>query len=498
MMAFFDGLVVALETGNLLACFVGALIGTFVGVLPGLGPIATIAMLLPITYHLSPIAAIVMLAGIYYGAQYGGSITAILVNIPGETSSVVTCLDGYRMGQKGRAGVALSIAAIGSFVAGIFATGVIAVVSVPLADLAQQFGPAEYFALMSLGLVGAIVLARGSVLKALAMIIVGLIIGLVGRDVNSGLPRLSFGLPQLDDGVSFAAVAMGVFGIGEIFATLARRSTGEHQVASIERLWPNREDLSASAAPIVRGSILGSILGVLPGGGAILSSFASYALEKRISRHPERFGHGAIEGVAGPESANNAGAQTSFIPMLTLGIPANPVMALIAGGLMLHGITPGPQILTEQPKLFWTVIASMLVGNLLLVIINIPFVGLWTKLFKLPYEILFPCIVVICCVGTYSINKAPFDVMLLGLFGLVGYLLVKLGFEVGPMLLGLVLGPMLEENFRRAMLLARGDPMNIVTRPISAVLLLATVFLFCLILLPNLRRTREVVFQEEA
>ncbi|MBB4041171.1 TctA family transporter [Microvirga flocculans] len=497
-MSFFDGLLVAMEPGNLLACFVGALVGTFVGVLPGLGPVATIAMLLPITYHLSPAAAIVMLSGIYYGAQYGGSITAILVNIPGETSTVVTCLDGYRMAQKGKAGIALSIAAIGSFVAGLFATGVIAFVSVPLADFAQQFGPAEYFALMSLGLVGAVVLARGSIIKALAMIAVGLLLGLVGTDVNSGLQRLTFNLPQLADGLSFAAIAMGVFGIGEIFSTLGQKRSGAQVVAPIERLWPNREDLAASAAPIARGSIVGSLLGVLPGGGAILSSFASYALEKKLSRHPERFGQGAIEGVAGPESANNAGAQTSFIPMLTLGIPSNPVMALIAGGLMLHGITPGPQILAEQSLLFWTVIASMLIGNLLLVIINIPFVGLWTKLFKLPYEILFPCIVVICCVGTYSVNKMPFDVLVLGLFGVIGYGLVKLNFEVGPMLLGLVLGPMLEENFRRAMLLARGDPINIITRPISAILLATALILLCVILLPNLRRTRETVFQEEA
>ncbi|QRM29233.1 tripartite tricarboxylate transporter permease [Microvirga sp. VF16] len=497
-MSFFDGLLVALEPGNLLACFIGALVGTFVGVLPGLGPVATIAMLLPITYHLSPAAAIVMLAGIYYGAQYGGSITAILVNIPGETSTVVTCLDGYRMAQKGRAGIALSIAAIGSFVAGLFATAVIAFVSVPLSEFAQQFGPAEYFALMSLGLVGAVVLARGSIIKALAMITVGLLLGLVGTDVNSGLQRLNFNIPQLADGLSFAAIAMGVFGIGEIFSTLGQKRAGVNVVARIERLWPNRDDLAASAAPIARGSIVGSVLGVLPGGGAVLSSFASYALEKKLSRHPEKFGSGAIEGVAGPESANNAGAQTSFIPMLTLGIPANPVMALIAGGLMLHGITPGPQILTEQSLLFWTVIASMLIGNLLLVIINIPFVGLWTKLFKMPYEILFPCIVVICCVGTYSVNKMPFDVLILGLFGVIGYGLVKLNFEVGPMLLGLVLGPMLEENFRRAMLLARGDPINIIARPISATLLAAALILLCVILLPNLRRTRATVFQEEA
>lgn len=497
-MSFFDGLLVALEPGNLLACFVGALVGTFVGVLPGLGPVATIAMLLPITYHLSPAAAIVMLSGIYYGAQYGGSITAILANIPGETSTVVTCLDGYRMAQKGRAGVALSIAAIGSFVAGLFSTAVIAFVSVPMADLAQRFGPAEYFALMALGLVGAVVLARGSVIKAIAMITVGLLLGLVGADVNTGLQRLSFNMPQLADGLSFAAIAMGVFGIGEIFSTLGKKNAGVSVIAQIERLWPSREDFAASAAPIVRGSIVGSILGVLPGGGAILSSFASYALEKKIARDPERFGQGAIEGVAGPESANNAGAQTSFIPMLTLGIPSNPVMALIAGGLMLHGITPGPQILTEQSLLFWTVIASMVIGNLMLVVINIPFVGLWTKLFKMPYEILFPCIVVICCVGAYSVNKAPFDVLILGLFGVIGYGLVKLGLEVGPMLLGLVLGPMLEENFRRAMLLARGDPINIITRPISATLLAASLVLLCVILLPKLRRTRETVFQEEA
>jgi TctA family transporter len=494
---FLGGLLVALEPTNLLYCFVGALIGTLIGVLPGLGPVATVAMLLPVTFYLPPLPALIMLAGIYYGAQYGGSTTAILVNLPGENSSVVTCLDGYQMARQGRAGPALAIAALGSLAAGIVATFFIALFAPPLAEIALLFGPAEYFSLMILGLVAAIVLAQGSLVSALAMIGLGLLLSMVGTDVNSGAPRMTLGIPELNDGIGFVPLAMGLFAVAEIVRNLENSENRSLVTQKIGSLWPSRDDVRRSAPAVVRGTALGSILGLLPGGGAMLSSFAAYSIEKKISKTPERFGHGAIEGVAAPESANNAGAQTSFIPLLTLGIPANAVIALMAGAMMIHGIQPGPQVMTRNPELFWGLIASMLVGNVMLVVINLPLIGVWVSLLKVPYRLFYPAILVFCCIGVYSLNNSIFEVGLLLVFGMMGYALMRWGCEPAPLLLAFVLGPMMEENLRRAMQLARGDATTFLTRPISAVLLAAAITLMIIVLLPALRRTRAKAFAEE-
>jgi TctA family transporter len=495
---FLSGLLVALEPTNLLYCFIGALIGTMIGVLPGLGPVATVAMLLPVTFYLPPVSAIIMLAGIYYGAQYGGSTTAILVNLPGENSSVVTCLDGYQMARRGRAGPALTIAALSSLCAGIFATFFIAFFAPPLAEAALLFGPAEYFSLMVLGLIAAIVLARGSLINALGMIALGLLLSMIGTDVNSGAPRGTFGIPELNDGLGFVPLAMGLFAIGEIIRNLEKPETRTLFSGKIGSLWPTRDDVRRAAPATVRGTLLGSVLGLLPGGGAMLSSFAAYSLEKRLAREPERFGQGAVEGVAAPESANNAGAQTSFIPLLTLGIPANPVIALMAGAMMIHGIQPGPQVMTKNAELFWGLIASMLVGNIMLVVINLPLIRIWVSLLKVPYRLFFPAILVFCCIGVYSLNNSVFEVGLLVLFGVVGYVFLKWGCEPAPLLLAFVLGPLMEENLRRAMLLARGDATIFVTRPISATLLAIAVVLLALVVLPAFKRARSEAFTEEA
>ncbi len=491
-----DGLATAFAPINLLACFGGALVGTLIGVLPGLGPVATISILLPVTYYLDPTAALIMLAGIYYGAQYGGSTAAILVNLPGEASSVVTCLDGYQMARQGRAGKALAISAIGSFFAGCVATILIAIFSPPLIAVAQSFSAVEYTSLMSLGLVGAMVLARGSLLKAFAMTVLGLLLSLVGTDPEVGTRRMTLGLPDLYDGMGFVVVAMGLFGIAEILRNVDSGDTRALVSAKLDRPWPTRRDLRDAAPAIGRGTAVGSLLGVLPGGGAILSSFAAYAIEKRIARHPERFGTGVIEGVAAPEAANNAGAQTSFIPMLTLGIPANAVMALMVGALMLHGVTPGPTLIDEKPELFWGVIASMWLGNLMLLVINLPLVGLWARLLLVPYRVLFPGILLLCCIGVYSVNNNVFDLYLLAVFGVLGFVLAALDFEPGPLVLGFVLGPLLEENFRRAMALSDGDGSVFVTRPISAVVLAIAVVLLAFTLMPAVRRQRELAFKE--
>ncbi|HMM51471.1 MAG TPA: tripartite tricarboxylate transporter permease, partial [Burkholderiaceae bacterium] len=430
------GFATALTLTNIFYCFVGVLLGTVIGVLPGIGPLATIAMLLPITYKLTdPTTALIMLAGIYYGAQYGGSTTAILVNLPGEISSVVTTLDGYQMARNGRPGPALSIAAIGSFFAGTVSTVLIAAFAPPLAEVAFKFGPAEYFSLMVLGLIAAVILAHGSILKALAMVVFGLLIGMVGTDVNSGVARFSFDIPELTDGLDFAAIAIGIFGFGEIIYNLELRDKREVFARKVGRLLPSMAELRASIAPIVRGTALGSFLGILPGGGAVLASFTSYALEKKVSKTPERFGKGAIEGVAGPESANNAGAQTSFIPMLTLGIPTNAVMALMIAGMMIHNIQPGPQVMTSNPTLFWGLIASMWIGNLMLVILNLPLIGIWIRLLTVPYRILYPAILLFCCVGAYSINNNVFDVFVTIPFAILGYVFRKLDCEPAPLLL---------------------------------------------------------------
>jgi TctA family transporter len=491
------GLATAATLSNLAYCFLGVLLGTLIGVLPGIGPVATIAMLLPITYALAPTAALIMLAGIYYGAQYGGSTTAILVNLPGEASSVVTCLDGYQMARQGRAGPALAIAAIGSFIAGTVATLVCALLAAPLAAVATQFGPAEYFSLMVLGLIGAVVIATRSALNAIGMVIVGLILGLVGIDVNTGTQRFDFGVTELLDGIGFIVVAVGVFAIAEIVTNLEQKEKREVFTDKVGRVMPTRGDLRQSAAPIARGTLVGSVLGVLPAGGALLASFASYALEKKVAKDPSRFGKGAIEGVAGPEAANNAGAQTSFIPMLTLGIPPNVVMALMIGAMMIHNIQPGPQVMTKNPELFWGLIASMWLGNLMLVVLNLPLVGIWVRLLSLPYRLLYPAIVLFCCIGVYTLQNNAFDVRMVLLFGALGYLFAKIGCEPAPMLLGFILGPMMEEYFRRALIIERGDFSVFINRPISAGLLAAAALLVVSMSLPAIAKWRQRAVAEQ-
>ncbi|MBO9330860.1 hypothetical protein A6B37_24500 [Achromobacter sp. HZ01] len=492
-----QGFSVAFTPENLLYALLGCVLGTLVGVLPGLGPVPTIAMLLPITYVLPPVAGLIMLAGIYYGTQYGGSTTAILVNLPGETSAVVTVLDGHQMARNGRGGAALSLAAVGSFFAGTVATMLIAAFAPPLAEVAFKFGPAEYFSLMCLGLVGAVVLASGALIKAICMILLGLLLGLVGTDVNSGVARYDFGIPELQDGINFAIVAMGVFGFAEIMNNLELKDKRVEITDKVGSLYPNKQEMREAAPAIVRGTAVGSMLGILPGGGSVLSAFASYTLEKKLSREPERFGKGHPAGLAGPESANNAGAQTSFIPLLTLGIPGNAVMALMVGAMTIHNIQPGPQVMTSHPDLFWGLIASMWIGNLMLVVLNLPLVGLWVKLLKVPYRILFPAILVFCTIGVYSLNYNTFDLYMTAVFGVVGYVWSKLKCEGAPLLLGLVLGPMMEENFRRALLLSRGDFLTFVERPLSASLLGAAVVLVVLVALPNIRKKRQEAFVEE-
>ena len=494
------GFGVAFTFQNLIYCFVGCVLGTLIGVLPGIGPVATIAMLLPATYALPPVAALIMLAGIYYGAQYGGSTTAILVNLPGESSSVVTVIDGYQMARKGRAGPALAAAGLGSFFAGCVGTLMLAAFAPPLTEVAFKFGPAEYFSLMTLGLIGAVVLASGSLLKAVAMIVLGLLMGLVGTDVNSGVARFSFDIPELTDGIGFVTIAMGVFGYGEIIANLSRPDD-EREVftAKVEGLFPTKDDFKRMIPAVLRGTALGCALGILPGGGALLSAFAAYTLEKKTKLHPGEvpFGQGNIRGVAAPEAANNAGAQASFIPLLTLGIPPNAVMALMVGAMTIHNIQPGPQVMTSNPELFWGLIASMWIGNAMLVVLNLPLIGIWIKLLTVPYRWLYPSIVLFCAVGVYSTNNNTFDIWMVGIFGLVGYIFHKLGTEPAPLLLGFILGPMMEENLRRALLLSRGDWTVFVTRPLSAGLLAAAVLLLIIVLLPSVKNKREEAFVED-
>ena len=492
------GFGVAFTLQNLVYCFIGCLLGTLIGVLPGIGPIATIAMLLPATYALPPVAALIMLAGIYYGAQYGGSTTAILVNLPGESSSVVTMLDGYQMARKGRAGAALSVAALGSFIAGCFGTLILAAFAAPLAELAFKFGPAEYFSLMVLGLIGAVVLASGSLIKAIGMIILGLLLGLVGTDVNTGVSRFAFGIPELSDGIGFISVAMGVFGFAEIISNVDMKDTRETFTNKVSGLILSWKDFKDSFPAIVRGTGIGSLLGILPGGGALLASFASYTIEKKMAKNPDPpFGQGNIRGVAGPESANNAGAQTSFIPLLTLGIPPNAVMALMVGAMTIHNIQPGPQVMTSNPQLFWGMIASMWIGNLMLVILNLPLIGMWVQLLKVPYRILYPAILMFCCIGVFSVNNNSFDVLITVLFGVLGIVFLRFGCEAAPLLLGFILGPMMEENLRRAMLLSRGDPTVFLTRPLSATMLAMAAAMIIIISLPAISKKREETFVEE-
>jgi len=492
------GFSVALTPANVAFAFIGAMVGTLIGVLPGIGPIATIAMLLPLTFKLEPTSGLIMLAGIFYGAQYGGSTTAILVNLPGETSSVVTCIDGHQMARQGRAGAALAVAALASFFAGCISTALIATFAPPLAKVGQSFGSPEYFSLMVLGLIAAVVLAHGSVIKAVAMIILGLLVGLVGTDGNTGGTRFTFGIRELTDGIDVATLAIGLFGVGEIITNLAQSQQDRSVMTQkITRLWPTREDFRLAWPATLRGTALGSALGVLPGGGATLSSFAAYALEKKSAKDPSRFGRGAVEGVAGPESANNAGAQTSFIPMLTLGIPGNAVMALMIGALMIHGIQPGPQIMAERPNLFWGMIASMWIGNLMLVIINLPLIGMWVQLLKVPYRFLYLAILLFCGIGVYTVNNSSAAVLLAAFFGVAGYVFYKLDCEPAPLILGFVLGPLMEENLRRAMRISGGDPLIFVQRPISLGLLIAALLLLLIVALPAIRSKREEVFQEQ-
>ena len=494
------GFGVALTPVNLMYAFIGCFMGTLIGVLPGIGPIATIAMLLPVTYVLPPVSALIMLAGLYYGAQYGGSTTSILVNLPGEASSVVTCIDGYQMARKGRAGPALATAALGSFFAGTVGVLVLAAFAPPLTALASNFGPAEYFSLMILGLIGAVVLASGSLLKALAMVVLGLLLGVVGTDVNSGIARFTFGIPELIDGIGFVVIAMGIFGYGEIISNLGRPETEREVFATkVHGLFPTKQDFKNIVPAVLRGTALGSMLGVLPGGGALLGAFAAYAVEKKVRLRPGEvpFGQGNIRGVAAPESANNAGAQTAFIPMLTLGIPPNAVMALMIGAMIIQNIQPGPQVMSRNPELFWGLITSMWLGNLMLVILNLPLIGIWIRLLKVPYHFLFPAIVLFCAIGVYTTNNNTFDIWMVALFGFVGYVFNKLGCEPAPLLLGFILGPMMEENLRRALLLSLGDWSTLVTRPLSASLLAVAALLLIIMMLPTIKSKRKEAFTEE-
>jgi TctA family transporter len=487
----------AVSLNNLGFCLIGCLLGTLIGVLPGIGPIPTIAMLLPVTFGLDPLSSLIMLAGIYYGAQYGGSTTSILVNIPGEASSIVTCLDGHEMARQGRAGVALGIAALGSFFAGCVGTVFIAAFGPPLAAIAQEFNSPDYFSLMVLGLVTAVILAHGSVLKAFGMVMVGLLLGLVGTDVNSGLTRYTFGVSELWDGIDFLPLVIGMFGIVEIIRNLEQPTLPRPQLsARMKELWPGADDFRASWLPVLRGTGLGSILGILPGGGAVLASFASYTLEKKVASDPSRFGRGAIEGVAGPESANNAAAQTSFIPLLTLGLPSNAIMALMMGAMIIQGIQPGSAVMTRRPELFWGMVASMWIGNLMLLVINLPLIGIWVRLLSVPYRLLYPAILLFCVIGIYSTNSNMAQLVLCALFAVFGYVLLRFGCEPAPLVLGFILGPLMEENLRRSLVISRGDPMVFLQRPISAVLLATTLAVIALIVLPHFRRTREEAFQE--
>jgi putative tricarboxylic transport membrane protein len=491
------GFTTAFTGANLLYCLTGVFLGTLIGVLPGLGPTATIAMLLPVTFTLPPVSALIMLAGIYYGSQYGGSTTSILVNVPGEAASVVTTLDGYQMARQGRAGVALATAAIASFFAGTVATLLLALFAPPLAEVALKFGPADYFSLMVLGLIAAVVLAQGSLLHAVGMVVLGLLLGLVGTDVNSGIERFTFDIPELADGVGFVVVAMGMFGLGEIIRNLENEKQRSEIVTKIAGLMPTKEDWKRMMWPILRGTAIGSALGILPGSGSILGSFAAYSIEKKVSKNSAEFGKGAIEGVAAPESANNAGAQTSFIPLLTLGIPSNPVMALMIGAMIIQGIQPGPAVITEQPALFWGIIVSMWIGNFFLVILNLPLIGMWVRIIMVPYRLLFPTILVFCAIGVFSLKNVEFDIYFMALFGVLGYIFTKLDCEPAPMLLAFILGPLMEQYLRRAMLLSRGDPTVFFLRPISATLLTIALLALIIACIPALYKKREEAFREE-
>ena len=490
------GLQTAATPANLFYCFVGVFLGTAIGVLPGLGPTATIAMLLPVTFVLPPVSALIMLAGIYYGSQYGGSTTSILVNLPGEAASVVTTLDGYQMAKQGRAGAALAASAIGSFFAGTVATFLIAGFGPPLAAVALKFGPAEFFSLMVLGLVASVVLAQGSLLHAIGMVVLGLLLGLIGTDVNSGTQRFTFGIYELADGIGFVTVAMGMFGLGEIIRNLENEEERSVMVTKITGLWPTREDFKRMVAPILRGTVIGSALGILPGSGSILGSFAAYSIEKKVSKNRAQFGKGAIEGVAAPESANNAGAQTSFIPLLTLGIPSNPVSALMVGAMIIHGIQPGPSVINEQPSLFWGMIVSMWIGNLFLVVLNYPLIGMWVRMIMIPYQLLYPGILVFCAIGVFSLKNTETDIYFMALFGVLGYVVLQTGLRTGADAVGLYPWPVDGGiSSPRHVAFAR-RPEGLLRRPISATLLALAVLAMCTVLIPAFSKTREEAFVE--
>jgi putative tricarboxylic transport membrane protein len=492
-----QGVGVALLPINLLYCFIGVFIGTLVGVLPGIGPVTAMSLLLPVTLSGTPEAGIIMMAGIYYGSMYGGSTTSILVNIPGEATSVVTCLDGHQMALQGRAGPALGMAAMASFIAGTLAVVGLMLVAPSLARVAVAFGPAEYFSLMVLGLVILTFLTQGSMLKSLMMACVGTVIGLIGLDSINAQARLTFGRMELYDGIGLIPVVMGLFGVAEVLTNIERPAMRSIVDQKIRQLLPTRADWKASAGPIGRGTVLGFFLGIIPGGGAVIASFASYALEKRVSKTPERFGKGAIEGVAGPEAANNAAAGGAFIPLLTLGIPPNVVMALLLGAFIIHGLQPGPLLMTQNPGLFWGVIASMYIGNAMLLVLNLPLIGMWVQLLRLPYNVLFPLILLFSIVGVYASGNNVFDVAVMMAFGVLGYLMRKVGYEAAPLVLAFVLGPMLENNLRKALILSQGELITFVQRPISAACLALAVMLLVAPLIPALRRRRERVAIEQ-
>jgi putative tricarboxylic transport membrane protein len=493
------GFSVALSLENLTYCFIGVFVGTMIGVLPGIGPLAAIAMLLPLTFKLNPIAALIMLSGIYYGTKYGGSTTAIMLKLPGESASVVTCLDGYEMAKQGRAGPALGMAALASFIAGSIGTVLIGMFGPPLAEVALLFGAPEYFSLMLFSLIGAAVLVHGSMVKALGMIVLGLLLGIVGTDVNSGMSRFTFGVTGLSDGISFVVIAMGLFGFAEIVANLEQSSMSRDLLfQKVKNLWPTWADFKQSFNPMMRGTALGAFFGILPGAGPTIASFSAYTLEKKVSKNGAQFGKGAIEGVASPEAANNSASQCEFIPTLALGIPGSATMALILGALTIQGIAPGPQVMTQRPDLFWGLIASMWIGNFMLLVLNLPLIGLWVKLLTVPYRLLFPAIMVFMAIGVYSVNNSTLDIHMALLFGLLGYVFIKLKCEPAPLILAVVLGPLMEENLRRAMLISRGDPSVFWTRPISAGFLIATVLLLLVMILPALKKKREAVLDGTA
>jgi putative tricarboxylic transport membrane protein len=487
------GFGVAFTQQNLFYCFIGCLVGTLIGVLPGIGPMATIAMLMPLTFNVPPISAMIMLAGIYYGAMYGGSTTSIMVNLPGETASVVTCIDGYQMARQGRAGPALAIAAIGSFFAGCLCTLLIAMFGPPLAEIALKFGSPEYFSLMLMGLVAAAVLSPGDMLKSLAMVVLGLLFGIVGADANSGVNRFTFGIFELVDGIGVVIIAVGVFAVGEIISNLGDPEEREVFTSRMGSLYPTMLDLKQSFGAILRGTGIGAFFGMLPGTTPSIASFSSYMFEKKVAKDPSRFGHGAIEGVAGPEAANNADAQCKFIPMLTLGLPASGTMALMLGALMIHGITPGPQVMIDKPDLFWGLIASMWIGNLMLVVLNLPLIGMWVSLLRVPYRLLFPAILVFCGIGIYSVSSSSFDIYLMAIFGILGIVWMKLECSPVPLMLGFILGPMLEQNLRRALVMSAGDPAVFITRPISLGFILATLLILIVMVAPAGRKRRNVI-----